>query len=119
MKHGIVLTLSRNFTNPTNVGAWRKLQPLFIASPIARRGTPPGPRHIQLGMAIYAPDALSNFDFTLENCPFLDTATSVRKINPHPLGDTITLRNTNSSIKEVVVDAATGKRVITVINPNK
>ncbi|MDD7793071.1 hypothetical protein [Clostridium sp. 'White wine YQ'] len=51
---------------------------------------------------------------------FLDTATSIRKISQHPLGDTITLRNTNSpSIKEVVVDAATGKCVITVITPKK
>ena len=50
---------------------------------------------------------------------FLDTATSVRKISQHPLGDTITLRKSNSSIKEVVVDAATGNKVITVINPKK
>ena len=48
---------------------------------------------------------------------FLDTVTNIRKITPHPLGDTLTLRNSNSSIKEIVVDAATGKRVITVINP--
>jgi len=48
---------------------------------------------------------------------FLDTATEVRKITPHPLGDTITLRNASSPIKEVVVDAATGKRVITVVTP--
>jgi RHS repeat-associated protein len=48
---------------------------------------------------------------------FLDTATDIRKISQHPLGDTITLRNDNSSIKEIIVDAATGKRVITVINP--
>ena len=48
---------------------------------------------------------------------FLDTVTEIRKITPHPLGDTITLRNANSTIKEVVVDAATGLRIITVINP--
>jgi RHS repeat-associated protein len=47
---------------------------------------------------------------------FLDTATQVRKINNHSLGDTITLRNANSTIKEIVVDAETGKRVITIIN---
>lgn len=51
---------------------------------------------------------------------FLDTATQIRKISQHPLGDTITLRNANSpSIKEVVVDAGTGKRIITVITPKK
>jgi hypothetical protein len=51
---------------------------------------------------------------------FLDTATQVRKISPHPLGDTITLRNaTAPRVKEVVVDAATGQRVITVITPNR
>jgi hypothetical protein len=48
---------------------------------------------------------------------FLDSATQVRKVSHHALGDTITLRNTNSPIKEVVVDAATGNRVITVITP--
>lgn len=49
---------------------------------------------------------------------FLDTATQVRKISPHPLGDTLTLRNANAPrVKEVVVDAATGQRVITVITP--
>ncbi|WP_366921796.1 hypothetical protein MFMK1_002212 [Metallumcola ferriviriculae] len=48
---------------------------------------------------------------------FLDTVTDIRKISQHPLGDTITLRNASSSIKEVVVDTATGKRIITIINP--
>ncbi len=33
----------------------------------------------------------------------------------HPLVDTITLRNVDLPIKEIVVDAATGKRIITVI----
>ena len=50
---------------------------------------------------------------------FLNTATSIRKITQHPLGDTITLRNTNSHIFEVVVDAQSGNKVITVITPKK
>lgn len=51
---------------------------------------------------------------------FLDTATELRKVTPHPLGDTLTLRNNNiPTIKEIVVDAATGKRIITVINPRR
>jgi hypothetical protein len=51
---------------------------------------------------------------------FLDTATLVRKVTHHPLGDTLTLRNANAPrIKEVVVDAATGKRIITVITPKR
>ncbi len=47
---------------------------------------------------------------------FLDGVTSVRKISYHPKGETLTLRNLNAPrIKEVVVDAETGMRVITVI----
>jgi RHS repeat-associated protein len=42
----------------------------------------------------------------------------IRKITPHPEGTTITIRNTKMPGKpEVVVDAETGKRVITVVNP--
>jgi len=50
---------------------------------------------------------------------FLDTATQVRKFTPDAQGGTLTLRNANSEIKEVAVDAATGKRVVTVIKPRK
>jgi len=48
----------------------------------------------------------------------IDTADKIRKISRHPLGDTVTLQNTKLPGKpQVVVDAETGKRVITVINP--
>jgi len=48
----------------------------------------------------------------------LDGATNIRKMSPHPLGDTLTVQNRNmTGAPQVVVDAATGKRVVTVINP--
>jgi hypothetical protein len=48
----------------------------------------------------------------------LDGATKVVKRNFHPNGNTVTLENANMPGKpRVVVDEATGKRVITVINP--
>jgi hypothetical protein len=48
----------------------------------------------------------------------LDGATNIRKMSPHPLGDTLTIQNRNMpGAPQVVVDAATGNRVITVINP--
>ena len=50
---------------------------------------------------------------------FLDTATEIRKVSFHPKGDTITLRNSNSLIHEIVVDAETGNRIITVINAKR
>jgi RHS repeat-associated protein len=50
---------------------------------------------------------------------FLNYTTGIRKITQHPKGATLTLRNSSSSLKEVVVDAATGKRVVTVINPKR
>jgi hypothetical protein len=46
----------------------------------------------------------------------LDTAGRVLKLKPHPLGDTITVQSTRMPGRpQVVVDAATGRRVITVI----
>lgn len=50
---------------------------------------------------------------------FLDTAAEIRKVSFHPKGDTITLRNSNSPIHEIVVDAETGNRIITVINAKR
>lgn len=48
----------------------------------------------------------------------LDEGNLIRKISPHPEGDTITVRNTKMpGSPEVVVDAETGNRVITVVNP--
>jgi|GEM_PF-1247577 len=48
----------------------------------------------------------------------LDGATSVDKWSYHPQGDTLTIRNANMpGSPRVIVDAATGQRVITVINP--
>jgi RHS repeat-associated protein len=48
----------------------------------------------------------------------LDQGDVIRKISPHPEGDTITVRNTKMQGKpEVVVDAETGKRIVTVVNP--
>ncbi|NOU26338.1 MAG: RHS repeat-associated core domain-containing protein [Polyangiaceae bacterium] len=46
----------------------------------------------------------------------LDTADKIRKVSPHPDGATITLQSTTMPGKpQVVVDAATGRRVITVV----
>lgn len=48
----------------------------------------------------------------------LDGATSIRGRTQHPLGSTLTLENSNMpGPPKVVVDEATGKRIITVINP--
>jgi hypothetical protein len=50
----------------------------------------------------------------------LDTANKVRKVTQHPEGDTITVQRTDLPGKpQVVVDAATGKRVITVVKNSK
>ena len=46
----------------------------------------------------------------------LDTANKIKKISVHPKGNTITVQNTTMPGKpQVVVDAETGQRVITVI----
>jgi len=46
----------------------------------------------------------------------LDTATKIRKVTQHPEGDTITVQRPDLPGKpQIVVDAETGKRVITVI----
>ncbi|MCP4402046.1 MAG: hypothetical protein GY801_32690, partial [bacterium] len=46
----------------------------------------------------------------------LDTGTKVRKITPHPAGTTVTIQHPKMPGKpQVIVDADTGKRVITVI----
>ena len=46
----------------------------------------------------------------------LDTGNKITKINPHPQGTTVTVQQTGMSGKpKVVVDAATGNRVVTVI----
>jgi RHS repeat-associated protein len=46
----------------------------------------------------------------------LDTGTLIKKVTPHPEGDTVTVQHPGLPGKpQVVVDAATGKRVITVI----
>lgn len=48
----------------------------------------------------------------------LDGATNIRKRSFHPQGNTLTIQNRNLPGKpQVVVDEATGNRVITVINP--
>ena len=48
----------------------------------------------------------------------LDGATNVCKRTPHPQGNTLTIQNRNLPGRpQVVVDEATGTRVITVINP--
>lgn len=50
----------------------------------------------------------------------LDGATSVVKRSYHPNGDTLTIENANLDGKpRVIVDEATGQRVITVINPRR
>lgn len=88
--------------SPTNVTQGGRTISVHAAE---RMMTPPAGR---------APTTMAEID------QFLDTATQVRKISPHPLGDTITLRNaTAPRVKEVVVDAATGQRVITVITPKR
>jgi hypothetical protein len=49
----------------------------------------------------------------------LDQANRIRKVTPHPQGDTVTVQNTRMPGKpQVVVDAATGRRVVTVIKNN-
>lgn len=48
----------------------------------------------------------------------LDGATNIRKMTYHLYGDTLTIQNKNMIGKpQVVVDAKTGNRIITVINP--
>jgi len=48
----------------------------------------------------------------------LDQGDNIRKITPPPEGTTVTVQNTRLPGKpQVVVDAATGKRIVTVINP--
>jgi hypothetical protein len=50
----------------------------------------------------------------------LDGATRVVKRSFHPEGNTLTVENANMPGRpRVVVDEATGQRVITVINPRK
>ncbi len=50
----------------------------------------------------------------------IDTADRIKKVSQHPLGDTITLQKTTLPGKpEVVLDAETGNRIITVINPKR
>jgi len=50
----------------------------------------------------------------------LDGATSVVKRSCHPDGNTLTIENANLPGRpRVIVDEATGQRVITVINPKK
>jgi hypothetical protein len=46
----------------------------------------------------------------------LDTGNKITKVNPHPEGTTVTVQKTGMAGKpKVVVDGATGKRVVTVI----
>ena len=46
----------------------------------------------------------------------LDQGTRIRKVSPHPQGATVTVQHPAMPGKpQVVVDAATGRRVITVI----
>lgn len=50
----------------------------------------------------------------------LDGATNVRKRSFHPQGNTLTIQNRNMpGNPQVVVDEATGSRVITVVNPKR
>lgn len=50
----------------------------------------------------------------------LDEGNVIKKIDVHhPLGSTITVQNTRMpGMPQVVVDAATGKRVVTALQPN-
>jgi hypothetical protein len=66
-----------------------------------RMATPPAGRS---PMSVHEVDAV------------LDKGTRIRKVSPHPKGDTVTVQHPGMPGKpQVVVDAATGKRVITVI----
>jgi RHS repeat-associated protein len=50
----------------------------------------------------------------------LDEGDMVRKITPHPQGTTVTVRNTKMpGHPEVIVDAETGRRIVTIVNPTK
>ncbi|MEA2604011.1 MAG: hypothetical protein QOF89_5003 [Acidobacteriota bacterium] len=50
----------------------------------------------------------------------LDKGTKIRKVSPHPLGDTVTVQHPGLPGKpQVVVDAATGRRVVTVVKNKK
>jgi len=50
----------------------------------------------------------------------LDSADKIKKVSPHPEGDTVTVQSTKlPGQPQVVVDAATGKRVVTVIKKAK
>lgn len=50
----------------------------------------------------------------------LDGATKIVKRSYHPQGDTLTIENANMPGRpKVVVDEATGTRIITVINPKR
>ncbi len=50
----------------------------------------------------------------------LDGATNIRKRSFHPAGNTLTIQNKNMPGKpQVIVDEATGSRVITVVNPKR
>jgi len=49
----------------------------------------------------------------------LDTGTKIKKVTPHPMGTTVTVQHPGMPGKpQVVVDGATGQRVITVIKQN-
>ncbi|MDH3976693.1 MAG: DUF6531 domain-containing protein [Deltaproteobacteria bacterium] len=50
----------------------------------------------------------------------VDSADKIKKITDHPEGPTITLQNTKMQGKpQVVVDAETGRRIVTTINPKR
>jgi hypothetical protein len=50
----------------------------------------------------------------------LDTADEIRKVSSHPDGMTVTVQSTTMPRKpQVVVDAATGRRIITVVKKAK
>ena len=57
-----------------------------------------------------APMTMEEVDLVLE------TADKIKKVTPHPAGTTVTVQSTKLPGKpQVVVDAETGRRVITVI----
>lgn len=50
----------------------------------------------------------------------LDGATNIRKRSFHPQGNTLTIQNRNMpGNPQVIVDEATGNRIITVVNPTR
>ena len=104
---------------PAGGGLASKEAPLLLEAPPVLATTPGGriiTEHAAERMAT-PPAGRAPMDATQVD-QVLDGATNIRKMSPHPRGDTLTVQNKNMPGKpQVVIDAATGTRVITVINP--